>query len=643
MPFVPPHYNCLVTAPRAIRRDLHSGQSSGLWPHIRHLPGSFGLAVLLSAFSLLYACSKDATPPAPAPESARQTSLGTVVGFADRYDTWSWRGIPFAQAPVGELRWRAPQPAQPWEGSLEALSFAPWCPQLPIPMVNDTDEPWLGNEDCLYLNVSSPRSWAPGDEALPVMVWMHGGGNSVGSADLYAAIRNLAARERLVTVSIHYRLGVLGWFSHRALREQAATELDASGNFGTLDTIAALHWVQDNINAFGGDPANVTVFGESAGGMNTFALLLSPLADKLFHRAISQSGLLITSTLTSAENPVDAAQPGSENSSTELLLRLLQADGSSSNRMQALQQLSQWDSAATMAYLRTKSPQQLLEQMRGSEAGLYPIPTMLRDGVVLPTGDPLQQLARGEFNQVPVILGTNRDEMKAMMTGNPDYTRLRFGVLPQVEDQALYDRVTGYGSNMWKAIGADEPARAMAAAGHEDIFVYRFDWDDLPSNWLLDFKALMGAGHSLEIPFVFYDMDNEMSYMPIDRIDKHNLAGSEPLARSMSSYWGEFAHNGDPATGSSGNSPAWSRWQGEGQYLIFDTAADGGVRMGTGGLDRNTVFRELAQDSTGLGGQDGICQAYTNLFGPGAIFGFAAQCPTTTSCAGAPENFCPLP
>jgi carboxylesterase type B len=121
------------------------------------------------------------------------------------------------------------------------------------------------------------------------------------------------------------------------------------------------------------------------------------------------------------------------------------------------------------------------EQMRGSEAGLYPIPTILRDGVVLPTADPLQQLARGEFNQVPVILGTNRDEMKAMMSGNPDYTRSRFGVLPQVEDQALYDRVTGYGSNMWKAIGADEPARAMAATGHEDIFVYRFDWDDLPS------------------------------------------------------------------------------------------------------------------------------------------------------------------
>jgi para-nitrobenzyl esterase len=263
----------------------------------------------------------------PAEDSLRQTVNGEVIGFEDRHDTWSWRGIPYAQPPIGDLRWRAPQPALPWEGTLQALEFAPWCPQLPIPVVNDTDEPWLGDEDCLYLNVSAPKSWSPGDELLPVMLWLHGGGNSVGSADLYAAVRNLAHREQVITVSIHYRLGMLGWFRHPALVAEAANEFDASGNFGTLDTIAALQWVRDNIQAFGGDPGNVTVFGESAGGMNTFALLLSPLAKDLFHRAISQSGMLVTSPLASAENAQDAPQPGHVNSSTELLSRLLQADG----------------------------------------------------------------------------------------------------------------------------------------------------------------------------------------------------------------------------------------------------------------------------------------------------------------------------
>ena len=586
-----------------------------------------GLIFLLATLTLLFACSSKQPTPLPAPETTRQISTGSVVGFADRFDTWSWRGIPFAQAPVGELRWRAPQPPQAWDGILEALDFAPMCPQLPIPMVNDTDEPWLGDEDCLYLNVSAPRTWSPGEPALPVLVWMHGGGNTVGSADLYSAFRNLAARENAITVSIHYRLGMLGWFSHPALRDQANNKLDASGNFGTLDTIAALQWVQDNIHAFGGDSENVTALGESAGGINAYALLLSPLADKLFHRAISQSGLLMTSTVASAENAVDAATPGNENSSTELLLRLLQADATASNREQAQRQLAQWDSATIMAYLRDKFPGQLLEQMRNSESGLYPIPNLLRDGVVLPSGDPLESLARGEFNRVPVILGTNRDEMKTMMIRNSDYTKLRFGLLPYPADRDLYDRVTAYGSAMWKSVGADEPARAMAAAGHRDIFVYRFDWDDMPGNWLLDFKALLGAGHSLEIPFVFYDMDNEMTYMPVDQIDNDNLAEAEPLARAMSNYWGQFAREGNPGKGNSNELPVWSRWQDPGRFLVFDTAADGGVRMQEGGLDRDQVFRQLAKDQSNLGGQAGVCLAYTNLFGEDAVFNFYYRVP----------------
>lgn len=600
-----------------------------------------GFVVLLSAFSLLCACNREPDLPVPAPESMRQTNSGSILGFADRHDTWSWLGIPYAAAPVAELRWRAPQPPQAWQGTLHALGFAPMCPQLPIPRVNDTGEPWLGDEDCLYLNVSAPKSWSAGDKPLPVMVWLHGGGNTVGSADLYSAVRNLAGREQVVTVSIAYRLGMLGWFNHPALREQAANELDASGNFGTLDTIAALQWVQDNIGAFGGDAGNVTVFGESAGGINTYALLLSPLANGLFHRAISQSGMLITNDLARAENPVDAPQPGHENSSTELLLRLIQADAMATDREQARQLLAQWDSSTIMTYLRAKPPQELLAQMQGGEFGIYAIPWLLRDGVVLPAEDPLQQLQHGDFNRVPVILGTNRDEMKTMMIRNPDYTSLRFGVLPRVIDQALYDRVTGYGSHMWKAIGADEPARAMHQAGHRDVFVYRFDWDEVPANWLLDFRSLLGASHSFEIPFVFNDMDNEMTYLPFDLIDADNITDAAPLGRAMSSYWAQFAYTGDPGRGRALDLPPWSRWLETGGYLVFDTQADGGIRMHSGSRERVDILRQLAGDGTALGGQAAVCLAYNNLFGPGAIFSFTTACPVSGDCAGAPQHFCP--
>ena len=602
---------------------------------------SYRRLTILCIALLLNGCERQAELPQPATESLRQINNGAVVGFADRYDTWSWLGIPFAQPPSGDLRWRAPQPAADWDDTLQALTFSQMCPQMPIPIVNDTDEEWLGDEDCLYLNISAPRSWSAGDSELPVMVWMHGGGNTVGSADLYSALRNLATREQVVVVSIHYRLGILGWFSHPAMREQADGPLDASGNFGTLDTIAALQWVRDNIHHFGGDAENVTLFGESAGGLNTFALLLSPLAQGLFHQAISQSGILMTSTVASAEHSLDDPQPGSINGSTELLLRLMQSDGAAANRSEAINLLENWDSVTTMSYLRGKSPLQLLRNMQGVRSGMYQAPNLLRDGTVLPKGDPLEHLAQGEFNRVPVILGTNRDEMKTMMIRDPVYTKLRFGLIPQVKDQAMYDRVTGYGSAMWKATGADEPASAMYAAGHRDIFVYRFDWDEVPTYWLLDFKSLMGAGHGVEIPFVFADTENEMTYSPLQTFEDDNREAAVELISAVTGYWGEFARSGVPGTGSKKHLPNWPTWNAQGRYLVLDTPVPQSIRVQDGMWTRERVFRKLAADQAGLGGQAGICQAYKQLFGEKAIFAFSAVCESHADCPGSVENFCP--
>ncbi|MBK6584527.1 MAG: tetratricopeptide repeat protein [Gammaproteobacteria bacterium] len=254
----------------------------------------------------------------------------------------------------------------------------------------------------------------------------------------------------------------------------------------------------------------------------------------------------------------------------------------------------QWDSSAIMTYLRAKTPQELLAQMQGGDSGIYAIPWLLRDGVVLPAGDPLHQLQRGKFNRVPVILGTNRDEMKTMMIRNPDYTRLRFGVLPRVIDQALYDRVTGFGSQMWKAIGADEPASAMHQAGHRDVFVYRFDWDEVPANWLLDFRSLLGASHSFEIPFVFNDMDNEMTYLPFDLIDADNITGAAPWVGQCLPIGRGLRIPVTRAGAGLWTCPDGHAGRGEGEYLVFDTQADGGIRMHSGSRERVDVLRQLA-------------------------------------------------
>jgi para-nitrobenzyl esterase len=594
------------------------------------------LAGLVAVLLVLSGCEGEPTAPEPAPGSVRTTASGQVIGFADRFDTFTWRAIPYAAPPVGDLRWRAPQPAAPWQGTREALDWAAWCPQFPIPMVADTDEPWLGDEDCLYLNVSAPRTWQASDEPLPVMVWIHGGGNSLGSADLYSSVRNLAAQQDVVVVSIQYRLGLLGWFNHPALREQAADALDASGNFGTLDTIAALQWVRDNIAAFGGDPGNVTIFGESAGGINVFALLLSPLADGLFHRAISQSGILMTATMDSADG-VEAEQVN-PNSSRAVLERLLLADGKAASASAASQLVADWDAREVMAYLRGKGPGELLQQVQGQFMGMYPAAQLLRDGLVIPDVEPLEALAAGAFNRVPIIAGTNRDEIKLMMMRDPNFTQPLFGVLPRVKDTALYDRVTGYGSDMWKVVGADEPAAAILASGHEDIYVYRFDWDEPGGSFLIDLDTLLGAAHGLEIPFVFRDLDGEMSFMPFAVINDDNRDAAAPLADAMSAYWGRFARDGAP-----GGTPTWEPWDEDGAFLVFDVPDQGGIRMAQGEIHRHQVFTRLAGDAPALGGADRLCTAYTTLFGAEAIFGFTALCPEGEPCAGAAENFCPQP
>ena len=231
------------------------------------------LFVLLLVVTPSLACAPDRSdaPPAIDPATERSVAEGRLVGFVSEDGAHAWRGIPFAKAPVGSLRWRAPLPPPPFDGRFEALRYGSPCVQLAGPGGGadgaEAGEP-TGSEDCLFLNIYAPR-FEPdrvpvGLARLPVMVWIHGGGNSVGDASLYDGSR-IALAHGMIVVTVHYRLGILGWFSHPSLRGRDASPDDRSGNYGTLDLIRALTWVQQNIAAFGGDPQRVTIFGESAG------------------------------------------------------------------------------------------------------------------------------------------------------------------------------------------------------------------------------------------------------------------------------------------------------------------------------------------------------------------------------------------
>jgi len=581
------------------------------------------LQLALAAFLLNGACGREAPePPAVDPASRRHPPAGEVVGFVGGYGSHVWLGLPFAEPPLGELRWRAPRPARRWEGVREALAFGPSCSQYGSRFAGVDSVPegaLAGQEDCLYLNVYAPRTEAAEaparDALLPVMVWIHGGGNVVGLASMYDGGR-LAAAHDLVVVTIQYRLGPLGWFRHAALRAEKGSPEDRSGNYGTLDQIRALEWVRDNIAAFGGDPGKVTIFGESAGARDVFALLLSPLARGLFHRAVVQSGGTRTLETYRAENFVDDPPPGHRNSSNEVLLRLLQADGAP-DRAAARARLADMSAAEVARYLRAKDVWQLFAVYEKEETeSLMDVPQVFRDGVVLPEGEPLEELARpGGAAGVPVVFGTNRDENRLFLFADPRRVHRLLGLVPRLVDEANYLATAQHMSDMWQATGVDEPAALLGRTRH-DVYAYRFDWDEEPRVLFADLSTMLGAAHGFEIPFVFghWDLGRAASVLFSDR----NAPGREELSRKMMSYWAEFAYSGAPGRGRAGRAgelPLWKPWNprpGTKKRLVLDTDADGGVRMASGTLSRADVVRAVDADPR-LADQRARCGVYHAL------------------------------
>ena len=535
----------------------------------------------------------------------RKTSSGDVVGFRDRYGARAWLGIPFAQPPSGINRWRAPLPPLPDQDTLEALAIANMCPQFASPLSSAgevTPGAVAGEEDCLYLNVWSP----PNAANLPVMFWIHGGGNSIGHGGSYSGAA-LAARRDVVVVSINYRLGLFGWFSHPALA--TGDPADDSGNYGTLDAIRALQWVQQNIGEFGGDPANVTVFGESAGAFDTLAMMASPLAAGLFHKAVVQSGGYRSQEMRQAQNY--ASEGGHVNSSQELVARMLVADGMVPDAEAARQYQADMSHPRLREYLYAKPAPEFFTQLDGGGFGMVNLPLIFRDGYVLPDMLDRELFSSSDnHNMVPVILGTNRDEPALFMVRNPAFVENWLGFLPRLKDPETYQRIVKYGALAWKERGVDSLAQFMRQAGNKDVYAYRFDWDEEPSQAGFDLSVALGAGHGLEIAFVFDEFQGGLGLAYLYPDDEAQYA----LATSMSSYWAEFAHSGSPGMGRDGKQTPWLAWGQEGKTsIILDSPADQGIHMADHIVSVESIKKELLAD-TGFTNPEDKCAIYVRNF-----------------------------
>ena len=465
-----------------------------------------------------------------------RTRFGSIRGMEDEDGTWVWKAVPFAKPPAGGLRWRAPRDPEPWQGVRISYEFSGPCTQF-NPVLG-----WIieGGEDCLYLNVWRPRT---SERNLPVYVWIHGGGNSIGSAvfvpDYYG--NRLAAASDMVFVSVNYRLGPLGWFSHPALREGASAE-DDSGNYGTLDLIHALRWIRGNISAFGGDAGNVTVAGESAGAMNILSLIISPAAKGLFSRAVIQSGVPSVRSMDEAEESAQAA-----------LALLLFRDGGYRNLKEAGAAAASLSPARVRSYLRSKTDREILRCYSGGTAGMTGNPAILADGYVIPRKG-FAALDDGSYpNKVPVIIGSNAEELKIFLFLNP--------VLSGKE--ALFDSVATYGSLLWAADGVDAVARKLSAARDQPpVFAYRFTWgmrdaegrSPLPGEW----GRRLGAFHSLEVPF-FLGTDTINGPMTPLVFTKENEPGRKALSAAIMAYTASFARTGNP-NGAGSGLQIWEPW-----------------------------------------------------------------------------------
>ena len=570
-------------------------------------------------------------------ERARITlENGKIAGLATE-DTLIWHRVPYAQAPVGDLRWRAPLPPQDWEGTRDASERGPECVQAETTVRWQRTSTMVGDEDCLTVDIYRPNRRDFDDEALPVYVWIHGGSNNFGSAKQYDG-SVLANHSDVVVVVVQYRLGPLGWFFHPDVQTNGADPLSDSGNFGTLDTVRALEWIQDNISDFGGDPDNVTITGESAGGHNVLNLMVSPQASGgLFHRSMAQSGSMNTRSTATAR--------ASANQHAEWLIRLLEDRKTPETPItaaQATQMREEMEAAGTLGeYLRAAEGRDLYQAVFNySSFSAY---GAVEDGTVIPGGGWIPRFTSGDFNNVPIILGANEYEQKSFMPlyggavknllpnvpsapGKTwldlldvafDGTQTLDDVLPTQQDKDVYE-ITGYhGGRAWRAKYVDQLAE-LISQHQPQTYAYDFRWGTQSGPAPFDF--IYGAGHAADVSF-FFGTGKGLFELPFT---EENQAGRVALQESMMSYLADFARDGDPNGSFSDAQTQWSPWTpvaGQDKVIVFDANNDEtDISMSDEQLTLDGVNASWQQSLTDVGLGSVEAGTLRSLFGQGASY-----------------------
>jgi para-nitrobenzyl esterase len=497
--------------------------------------------------SLFLAAAILIAAPSNAQSATRVHAPAGVVRGSQQGDLYVFKGLPYAMAPTGSNRWKPPVPMPAWRGERDANEFGPACYQPKSRPGNIyADDPATMSEDCLSLNI-----WAPVKaHKAPVFVWIHGGALTTGSSSETVYDGAALAKHGLIVVSINYRLGVLGYFAHPELSAESSQKI--SGNYGLLDQIAALEWIKKNIAAFGGDPANVTIAGESAGGLSVMYLLAAPPARGLFAKAIAQSAYMIS---TPELNTSHFGDSPAEANGVSLAAKL---------------------GASNLAALRAMSPATLTDS--AGPAGYSPFGTI--DGRILPR-QLVEVFDRGEQAKVPLLTGFNSGEIRS----------LRFLAPPPPADAAGYiaqirDRYAGLADAFLSLYPSTNLPESVLAAPRDAIYgwtserlvrkqtalgvpayLYYFDHGYAAAE-----AANLHGFHASEVPYVFGTAERTPAFWPKVTAEPAELQ----LSQAMTEYWATFARTGTMLTA---NLPRWNPYGSERAYMAFTSAPQPATRL----------------------------------------------------------------